>query len=240
MVDYFSRFVEIQKLTSTTSVSTITVLKSIFALHGIPITLVTDNGPQFISNEMTQFSSTHGFQHVTSSSHYHQYNGQAERAVRTVKALLSKCADSYLALLSYRATPLPWCGLSPAQLLMGCTIRTDVLQHPGVFQPEWSYLQDFREGEEKYRNKQTKNYDEYHRSRPLPDLPDNYPIWVDMPPNGQVPGCIVSAAPQPTSYFVDVPSGQVRRNRFQLRQRDCLLPKTTHTESSTMYYSNPC
>ena len=55
-----------------------------------------------------------------------------------------------------------------------------------------------------------------------------------MPPNGQVPGNIVSAAPQPRSYFVDVPSGQVRRNRSQLRQRDCLLPKTTQTESTTI------
>ena len=126
-VDYFSCFVEIQKLTSTTSTSIIIVLKS---QHGIPTTLVTDNGPQFISNEMSQFSSTYGFHHVTSSPHYHQSNGQAERAVRTVKALLSKSADPYLALLSYRATPLPWCRLSLAQLLMGHTIRTDVPQHP--------------------------------------------------------------------------------------------------------------
>ena len=81
VVDYFSRFVEIQKLTSTTSISIITVLKSIFARHGIPTTLITDNGPQFISNEMSQFSSTYGFHHVTSSPHYHQSNGQAERTV---------------------------------------------------------------------------------------------------------------------------------------------------------------
>ena len=49
------------------------VLKSIFAQHGIHTTLVTDNRPQFISNEMSQFSSTYWFHHVTSSPHYHQY-----------------------------------------------------------------------------------------------------------------------------------------------------------------------
>ena len=135
VVDYFSRFLEIQKLTSTTSANVITVLKSIFARHGIPATLVTDNGPQFISNEMNQFSSTYRFRHVTSSPHYHQSNGQAERAVKTVKALLTKSTDLYLALLSYRATPLPWCGLSPAQLLMGRIIRTDVPQHPTMHVP---------------------------------------------------------------------------------------------------------
>ena len=90
VVDYFSRFVEIQKLTSTTSKNVITVLKSIFARHGIPAALMTDNGPQFISNEMNQFSSAYGFHHVTSSPHYHQSNGQAELAVKTVKSLLTK------------------------------------------------------------------------------------------------------------------------------------------------------
>ena len=139
-----------------------------------------------------------------------------------------------MALLSYKATPLPWCGLSPAQLLMGRTIRTDVPQHSAVFQPEWGYLQDFREGEEKYRIRQKRNYDDCHRSRPLPDLPNNSPVWVDMPPNSQVPGRIVSAAPQPRSYLVNVPSGEVRRNRSQLRQRDILPPKTAQTESTAI------
>ena len=89
---------------------------------------------------MSQFSFIYGFHHITSSPHYHHSNGQAERTVRTVKALLTKSEDPYLALLSYRTTPLPWCGLSPAQLLMECNIRTDVPQHTTVFQPEWSYV----------------------------------------------------------------------------------------------------
>ena len=62
---------------------------------------------------MSQFSSTYGLHHVT-SSHYHLSNRQAEHAVKTVKALLSKSADPYLALLSYKVAPIPWCGLSPA------------------------------------------------------------------------------------------------------------------------------
>ena len=174
---------------------------------------------------MNQFSSTYGFHHVTSSPHYHQSNGQAERAVKTIKSLLTKSIDPYLALLSYRATPLPWCGLSPAQLLMGRIIRTDVPQHSTIFQPEWSYLKDFREGEKVYRNNQKRNYDECHRTRSLPDLPDNSPVWVDMPPNGQIPGNVVTAVQEPRSYIVNVPSGQVRRNRSQLHERNCLLPE---------------
>ena len=63
---------------------------------------------------MKEFAVRYCFTHMTSSSHYPQSNGLAERTVKTVKKLISNTDDPYLALLSYRATPLPWCGLSPA------------------------------------------------------------------------------------------------------------------------------
>ena len=45
VVDYFSRYIKMQKLSSTTSSSIIIALKLIFARHGIPDVVVTDNGP---------------------------------------------------------------------------------------------------------------------------------------------------------------------------------------------------
>ena len=56
VVGYYSRFMEVQKLCATTSSSVVTQLKSIFARFGIPRTMITDNGPQFDSNEMKEFS----------------------------------------------------------------------------------------------------------------------------------------------------------------------------------------
>jgi hypothetical protein len=47
VVDYFSRYPEIAKFTSTTSLAVINVLKSIFARHGIPEVIRSDNGPQY-------------------------------------------------------------------------------------------------------------------------------------------------------------------------------------------------
>ena len=53
--NYFSNFIEVARLTSLTSRAAIKELKGIFARHGIPDVLVTDNGPQFPSAEFSVF-----------------------------------------------------------------------------------------------------------------------------------------------------------------------------------------
>ena len=124
VVDYFSRYVEILKLSTTTSASIIVALKTIFSRHGIPETLVTDHGPQYSSEEFCCFSVSYDFTHATSSPYYPRGNGESERAVKTVKNFLKDSNDPHIAVLTYRATPLPWCGISPAELLMGRKPRT--------------------------------------------------------------------------------------------------------------------
>lgn len=52
--------------------------KAIFARHGIPVVLMSDNGPQFIWKEMEEFAEV---KHVTNSPLYPQSNGLAERFV---------------------------------------------------------------------------------------------------------------------------------------------------------------
>ena len=122
VVDYYSRFIEVSKLTSTTA-SVITHLKSIFARHGIPQVVVSDNGPQYSAAAFSEFSKEYAFEHCTSSPKFPQANGEAERAVKTVKQLLEKNSDPYLAMLAYRSTPLEN-GYSPVEQLMGRKLRT--------------------------------------------------------------------------------------------------------------------
>ena len=64
----------------------ITALKSAFARHGIPKTVVSDNGPQFSSEEFAAFANAYLFTHVTSSPRFPASNGQAER-VKNVHSL---------------------------------------------------------------------------------------------------------------------------------------------------------
>ena len=78
VTDYFSRYPEVIKLTSTTSSAVISVLKSLFSRHGIPQDVMSDNGPQYPSQEFTTFAKTYGFKHTTSSPHFPQSNGHAE------------------------------------------------------------------------------------------------------------------------------------------------------------------
>lgn len=123
VVDYFSRYPEVTQLTSQ---AIIKALKEIFSRHGIPEVVRSDNGPQYISDLFREFAKVYQVQHITSSPHYPQSNGQSERTIQIVKNMLTKAEDPYLALLIYRSTPFPWCGLSPAQLSMGRQLRSNL------------------------------------------------------------------------------------------------------------------
>ena len=215
VVDYYSRYPEVIKLTSLTSKSVITALRSIFSRHGIPEVLTSDNGPQFDSQEFQQFAQSYGFQHTTSSPHYPQGNGLAERTVKTVKSLFNKEDDHNLALLSYRATPFPWCGLSPSQLLMGRQPRTTLPQTESQLTPQWSFLTSFRPRDEDFLEKQKQTYDKRHRARSHSGLPNGTQVWIKTNTKN-IRGSILLTADTPRSYWVNTPSGKLRRNHRHL------------------------
>ena len=140
IVDYWSGFFEVQELTKVTSKSVITASKVQFARHGIPDTLISDNGRQFASAEFAQFTREWQIQHRTSSPHYPQSNGRAENTVKTCKSLLKKekasGEDPLLALLDWRNTPTEDMGTSPAQRLMGQRTRALLPMHPSLLKAQ--------------------------------------------------------------------------------------------------------
>ena len=108
VVDYYSKFPELAKLEYKTAECVIIHLKSMFARHGIPQELVSDNMP-FASQRFRDFALECGVELTTSSPRYPQSYGQAENYVKTMKNMLRKCHDEgrdpYIALLEYRTTP---------------------------------------------------------------------------------------------------------------------------------------
>ena len=70
IVDYYSRYPEIAVMPTTTASRTVSQLKSVFAHHGVPEMLTTNNGPQFTSQKFSQFASAYHFTHNTSSPPY--------------------------------------------------------------------------------------------------------------------------------------------------------------------------
>ncbi len=212
VVDYFSRYVEIVKLTSTTSSAIIDHLKSLFARHGIPETVRADNGPQFKAASFARFADEYGFTRTTSSPHYQQSNGEAERLVQTVKNLLVKAEDPYLALLAYRATPLSN-GCSPAELLMGRKLRTTLPTVPSELEPKWPDFDLLRKKDNELKAAQKANYDSHHGARHLTTLQEGDHVWL---PDMQTEGTVTSPAATPRSYHVQTPRGTLRRNRRHL------------------------
>ena len=85
---------------TTKSSQVIRALKAIFARHGIPEEVRSDNGRQYASAEFTQFAKDWGFKHTTSSPRFPQANGEVERAVKTTKSLLKKEKDPSKGLLA--------------------------------------------------------------------------------------------------------------------------------------------
>ena len=135
--------------------------------------------------------------------------------VKRVKKLLKKSPDPYLALMAYRATPMPWCRVSPSQMLMGRQIRTTLPQTVTQLVPKWPYLPEVRQKEQSFKEKQKEFYDRHHRVRDLPALPNETGVWVTSgtPP---VEGRILGHAESPRSYLVETPSGIVCLNCLHL------------------------
>ena len=127
----------IASLKSTTTENAINHLKSFFCRHGIPEITVSNNGPQFAATTFSKFAEEWGFTHLTSSPHYPQKNGEVERAVKTAKDLIIKSEDPYLALFSYRSTPLEN-GNTPVELLMGRKLRSTLPLAPEKLTPKLS------------------------------------------------------------------------------------------------------
>ena len=118
-VDYYSDYWAVDEIADMTSQTVIECTKNY--RYGIPDVVVTNNGPQFRSQEYENFAKKLKFGHSTSSPYHSQSNGKGESAVKIAKKLMTKAekdhGDLQLAILNWHNTSTDSSNKSPAQKL---------------------------------------------------------------------------------------------------------------------------
>ena len=220
IVDYYSKYIDAIQLHSTTTTAVINALKTVMATHGIVKTLRSDNGPQFSSSEFKQFCKSYGIEHQTSSPHFQSSNGEAERAIQTVKRMWSKSSDKQLALLDYRTTPLEGINLSPSQLLMGRRLRNTLPISKELLKPSADNTESVKKHFNLGKNKQKSYYDHKKGVKELPPLNSDTNIRRSPLPGTKswLSGTVVQPYGLPRSYVVKHGNRIYIRNRKHLRQ----------------------
>ena len=132
IVDSYSKWLEVLAMKSTTAERTGAALSTVFARLGLPVQLVSDNGPQFACEEFATFMAANGIRHTRVAPYHPSSNGLAERAVGTLKNGLKAAAEAGVSveralarfLLAYRSSPHAVTGRTPAEMLYGRNLRT--------------------------------------------------------------------------------------------------------------------
>ena len=204
-VDACSKWPEIIDVSSTTATNTIKVLREIFSRHGLPEQIVSDNGPQFISAEFSEFCKGNGIKHLQVALYHPASNGLAKCMVQIFKQSMCRSNNDGIPfpqrlanfLLMYRTAPHCTTNIAPCELLMGRALRTrlDMLQ-PNL--------------ESKVCLEQTKQKQSHDQHSKLRNFKPGDTVWIrdfhgiDKWRSGVVIECL-----GPVSYMVEVQDGSV-------------------------------
>ena len=143
-------------------------MKQHFARWGIPETVISDNGPQYSSEQFKNFGRLWDFKHKTSSPGHAQSNGKVENAVKSAKRIMRKAkksnSDPFIALLNFRNTPQQVTDYSPVQQLINRRTRTLLPMKSSLLKsniPE--NIQRSKEKQAKYYNRNARSLRELNR-----------------------------------------------------------------------------
>ncbi|XP_014498083.1 uncharacterized protein LOC106759429 [Vigna radiata var. radiata] len=89
-IDYFTKWVEAEPLAIITAGQVQKFCWKLICRFGLPKTIITDNGRQFIDKKLREFYQNLGIKHVTSSVEHPQTNGQVEAINKTIVAELKR------------------------------------------------------------------------------------------------------------------------------------------------------
>ncbi|KAK3920039.1 hypothetical protein KUF71_009326 [Frankliniella fusca] len=128
LVDSFSKWLDVWPVASTAAEHVIPKLRLAFSYFGLPVQIVTDNGPPFTSIDFLDFCASNGILASKSPPYHPQSNGQAEIVVKITKTILKKMSMANPSedlstrimnmLMNYRSTPSTVTGLTPTQVML--------------------------------------------------------------------------------------------------------------------------
>jgi hypothetical protein len=221
IVDYYSDWIEFDKMKNQTTAEIIDLMQKQFARWGIPDEIVTDCGKNYDSTEFSHFCDRKKIKHTNSSPHYHQSNGKAESAVKIVETLIKKTdktgLNPYEALLDQRNTPTVGMTTSPAQRFLNRRTRTEIPMKGTLLTPE---IAEKVLEEKQQKNKKSKE----HYDNTAKDLNELKPgDKVRLQPVGVTKGQewkkgTIIQNKGFRSYKVDVNGKVLTRNRAHLKQ----------------------
>ncbi|XP_063970819.1 uncharacterized protein K02A2.6-like [Lytechinus pictus] len=130
VVDAYTKWIEAIRVAHATAAATVTAMRRLFATYGIPETVVSDNGTQFVSEDFSNFLFNNNVEHVQTAPKHPSSNGLAERAVQTLKSGVKKTSGTSLEmriqvfLMTYRITPQGTTMKTPSELMFKRRIRS--------------------------------------------------------------------------------------------------------------------
>ena len=221
-VDYLTKWPIVKALRqATSSRCVIQALREIFADWGTPEKLISDNASQFTCLEFQQFCSQYCVMHRTSSPLHASGNGQVERTIGTIKAMMKKCmsaGDNWVdGLLAIRNTPIANGLRSPAQYLQGRVLRDKIPVAAKQYAVQPYDLMKLREqlGEQKERDK---FYFDSRAGNEKMQLNKGQDCYFKMANGPWVRGKVGSQVSE-RSYLVRKACGtEYRRNRKDIRK----------------------
>lgn len=222
IMDAHTKWMEVHMTNTSTSSVTIELLRKSFASFGLPDVIVSDNATTFTSEEFAEFCKKNGVRHIRTPPYHPASNGLVERAVQTFKEGMKRLREGSLStrlsrfLFKYRIIPHSSTGVSPAELMYGRKLRTQLdYLHP-----------DLSRQVQQSQDRQKQGHDVHSRLREF-SVGDNVyarnygqgPLWL--------PGKVIDVSGS-VSYLILLEDGRrAHRHVDQLKSRRSGEPITT-------------
>jgi hypothetical protein len=171
----YSRYPIVEIVRSTAAETVIPVVDKILSMFGIPRQIKSDNGPCFNGSEWAKYAEHMGFKHRKICPLWPQSNSQVERFNKTMmKAIRAAIAEGkdwkvqlQMFLRMYRNTPHGTTEKTPAELLFGRRLRTQLPQYDDDMETDLNGNDDELRQTDSQKKQRMKDYaDKVNHSRP--------------------------------------------------------------------------